>query len=389
MPITLENTRITVEFQGGDPKGDSWVNPFTLDDIVAASDAGSWDPAVIKNGRQIYIPYSVYIQGADTYFQAEDRQVCFDGDTADDFMLYIYDDVNFRSRKGYEIMSWHDVRGAGKYTRFGNNSSIENSSFSNIYIVDFYGGSAKTTMFVDCAVIRCSHSWAMVFDDIIILNGHDGIVPYRDFLSCKRLKIIDGRSGMLLTVNLDLNNLYIADCTYSYMAAPKGADRILNITDSAIDETLYLIYTWYAGSMTVNFKSTFKINIADGDGGTAKLYDKYDNLVFSEVLSGELEKSVTYYDHYIETEVDNVLADDKTTYEPFRLVVLKSGYMDLTIPNIVINYGSVTHIFGKMVVPIYYQHSISGSVSKQEISGKVEVIFGIVRSIEVNGTIDN
>ncbi|GAG86122.1 unnamed protein product, partial [marine sediment metagenome] len=152
---------------------------------------------------------------------------------------------------------------------------------------------------------------------------------------------------------------------------PNNTGQVLNCFDSNIDVSSYIYVLTGTGDITANNISTFKINIADGDGGTAKLYDKDDNLIFSEVLSGELQKEVTFEMMEFDTVDGEITKELLTTYEPFKLVITKSGYQDLTIPDIAINAGEQTRIFAEIVKPTYYQHSISGDVSQTTVKGTI------------------
>lgn len=67
MAITRAGTRITIQFDTGDPKGGSFTTPYTLADVLEASVSGGWDPAITKVGTIYFIPYSLYISPG-TYF---------------------------------------------------------------------------------------------------------------------------------------------------------------------------------------------------------------------------------------------------------------------------------------------------------------------------------
>lgn len=391
MPITLSDTRITVEFQGGDPKGDSWGDPFTLDDIVAASDAGSWDPAVTKQGIQYLISYSLYIIGADTYFLAEDCQVYFEyHDNVDATRLYILN-INFKSQGDLHGMSWlfdfvHNR--TGLYIRPGD-GYIENSKFTGGQYVSFLGSASnniiiKKTVLEACNYISLAGNNYVEVENITLNNSvGNNILQAYDFVSAENITIIDCPIGIYIYTlqELNLRKLKLINVTNHLRFRPNQAGQVLNCFDSNIDMTKYTKYTTGTGDITANNISTFKINIADGDGGAAKLYDKDDNLIFSEVLSGELTKEVVFERMEVACVDGELTKELLTTYEPFKLVVSKSGYEDLTIPDIAINAGSETHIFGKMVEPTYYQRLIDASVSEEEISGSIN-------TVEVSGTVN-
>ena len=391
MPITLSDTRITVEFQGGDPKGDSWNDPFTLDDIVTASVEAEWSPSVTKQGIQYLIPYSLYIIGADTYFLAEDAQVYFEyHDNVDAYRFWVRY-CHFKSQGDLHGMSWFADYVLGKTQLYiiPGDGYIENSKFARFYGL-YFGGSIsnniiiKKTVFEACGAIALAHNDYVEVENIVMNNsGAVNINQAYDFVSAENITMIDCATGIYVITlqELNLKELKLINVTKHFVLRPAQAGQILNCFDSNVDLSSYNYQLGGTGDITANNISTFKINIADGDSGTAKLYNKDDNLIFSEVLSGELEKEVTFEMMEFDCIGAEITKELLTTYEPFKLVVSKSGYQDLTISDIVVNPGSETHIFGKMIVPTYYQRAISGQVSEQEVSGTIE-------TIEVTGTIN-
>lgn len=361
MPITLANTRITVEWQVGDPKGDSWGNPYTLDDIVAASVAGSWSPAVTKQGVQYLIPYSLYIIGTDTYFLAENSQVYLEYVAGvDTYQLYVTG--NFKSQGNYG-MSWYNDYDYGHNGVNLNSSSgveiyINNSEFIRFRQFRAYGSFGNTvkienTKFVatDLIYVPCN-----AYVDVKNLVFYQmGLTPFADFNSAENIQFIKCSLYAVYVWNLytlNLTNVQSIDPTgYDLRIRPIGAGQVANFYDSKLDFSSRTILSYAIGDWTINNISTFKINIEDGDSGTANLYDKDDNLIFSEVLSGELEKSVTFEMLEVATIVGEVTNEELSIYEPFKLVVSKSGYMDLIIPDITVNDGEQTVIFGKLEFP--------------------------------------
>lgn len=357
MPITLSNTRITVEFEGGDSKGDSWGNPFTLDDIVAASVAGSWDPAVAKQGSQYLIPYSLYILGVDTYFLAENAQVYFEYVAGvDNYRLYVTS--NFRSQGDHGV-SWYNDYNYGHnavsfYAVGGQEVYINNSEFIRFRVFRGYGSitshfTMENSKFSATDLIYVpSNGWVDVKNLVFYKLG---LTPFADFKAAENMQFIECSLYAIYVWTpslLNLSNVKAIDCTYDFRIRPTGPGQVANFYDSQLDFSSHYVLTYAIGDWTLNNISTFKINIEDGDGGTANLYDKDDNLIFSEVLSGELEKSVTFKSLEIVTEVGVLVSDTLSTYEPFKLVVSKDGYRELIVPDIIVNPGEQTRIFGKM-----------------------------------------
>jgi hypothetical protein len=365
MAITLTGTRITVEFEAGDPKGDSWNDPYTLDDVV--TDIAN----VTKQGNQIYIPYSLYIEGADTYFLAEDMQVCFDGEVDDTYILYILNAAYFKSQK----MAWITLD--SKRVWLGGKVDVEDTVFFDFAVVLGAGRSdhsltLKNISFYGVNVIQIPYTDYIIAENITVIDGV--LKPVIDFESAGRILIKNHDSAFqLYAINITINNLMIDNVTTHFLIWPRfSATRIMNCIDSQVDLSLRTVYSNWDGEQIVNNKSTFKINIENGDGGTAKLYDQNDNLIWSEDLSGELEKIVTFQNLDAITLGEEVTKNEVTTYEPFKLVISKDYYNDLIIPNIVIEPGEKTIITGKIVQTKYYQYGITGEVKKQELVGVIE-----------------
>lgn len=374
MAITLDGTRITVKFEVGDPKGDSWDDPYTLDDIVDAI------ANVTKQGNQIYIPYSLYIQGEDTYFLAENRQVYFPTETQDDYDKLYISDCHFKSQGIYGMFwyAYYTLNYSKCYILDGS-FDIENTTFSGFRGCRFGGSSTKNmiiknSIFFMMLLLYIPYNIYVEIYDLMFINSE--FAPYYDFAQVSDLKILNAYTGIYLAFfqdELNINKVQLKNCTYDIRLRPYyGSNQVANFTNSQIDTDSYTIMYDKTGNITLNLISTFKINIENGDDGTAKLYDKDDNLIWTEALSGELEKAVTYYKHYVETD-GTLVEDTKTTYEPFKLVISKTNYLDLTIPNITIEPGDEECIMGKLVKPTYYHQAISGKVEVAEVSGKVTV----------------
>ncbi len=393
MPIELDGTTIIVEFQGGDPKGDSWGSPFTLDDIVAASIAGSWSPAVTKQGIQYLIPYSIYIIGADTYFLAENAQVYFEyHDNITISRLYVVG-CHFKSQGDLHGMSWMNEYVSNNalwiVPEYG---YIENSKFTRFNTTTFGGSISnnliiKKTVLEACDSIKLANNNYGELENVTLTNsGSTNLQQWHDFVSAENVTIIDCPLGLYLyfITTLNIRKLKLINVTNHLKFRPRQSGQVLNCFDSNIDVSSYNYLLSGTGDITANNISTFKINIDGGDDGTAKLYDKDDNLIFSEVLSGELEKEVVFEMMEFDTVAAVITKELLTTFEPFKLVVTKDSYQDLTIPDIAINPGSETHIFGKMIEPpdeIYYQRLINASILEDEVSGSIE-------TVEVSGIIN-
>ena len=80
MPITYNSTdhRIEVTYEEGDTKGDSFVNPYTMEDIYQEDVANSWG-YVQKLENYYYFSGGVGLlaDGADTYFVIDNESIEF------------------------------------------------------------------------------------------------------------------------------------------------------------------------------------------------------------------------------------------------------------------------------------------------------------------------
>ena len=212
-----------------------------------------------------------------------------------------------------------------------------------------------------------------------INDGHtNGLNPQGDFSSADGILIRDCKNALLLYgIDFNVSKLKTKNITsYNFYLLPlNGISNILNFTDSELDFSSHYILTTNYGDMTCNNISTFKINITDGDGGTAKLYDQFDNLVFSETLSGVLTKQVTFEKLYAETNYA-LVEDTLTTYETFKLIVSKTGYADLEIPGITVTAGDITEIFGEMEYPDFVVSSLSFTNCTTEVSNDGTIKIG-------------
>lgn len=374
--INLSGTRITVEYDPGDgAHGASWDDPYILDDIV--TDIAN----VTKQGNQIYIPYSLYIQGLDTYFLAEDMQVCFDGEIDDYYCLNITN-AAFKSQK----IAWMSLN--RKNLLFNGKTDIEETIFFDFYYSIFYGKSdysctLKNVSFFKVQLVALPGFNYVIVENISLIDTSWFKPNNYDFESVERILIKDSAYAFeIYGRDITINNLMIDNVTTHFQIYPRYANSIMNCIDSQVDLNSRNIGAGWDGKQTINNKSTFKINIENGDSGTAKLYDQNDNLIWTETLSGELEKSVTFEGLITITSGGEVTKNEVTTYEPFKLVISKANYLDLTIPNISIEPGEETHITGKLVKPTYYHQEIKGTVEVSEVSGKVTI------EDEVSGTIN-
>jgi len=198
----------------------------------------------------------------------------------------------------------------------------------------------------------------VTLEDITISRSYQGLYLNNNFLSAQRIKIQDCAIGVANVgyCSFDMSNLQIVNCTIDLQLKPNDSGRLVNLTDSQIDITK-INKSIFAGDndITLNLLSTFKINITNGDGGAATLYDKDGNVVATQTLSGEWEVAgkVLYYKRYYETSGGVEVEDTITEYYPFSLVVTKVGKQTLTVPGINIEPGEITHVKGEVISPIY------------------------------------
>lgn len=396
--ITYTGTYIYVNYNAADgTKGASYDDPFTLADVYDTAVDGGWDSGVIEKidftgGNLYYIHRQLVVRRVApsfTYFQFENDIMISDGvpsgtvmSCTDSFVKgkigNIFSQIISRENKPLTINNDNygefdlenfvlNIRGIitlrGRLTANWEGEDI--IKMKNVYMA----GSANPNLFNE----------GLSFRDVTISKQGYGLLPFTNFKSNIRTKIFNCGSGILVgyVMSITLSNLFMDGNTSDLALIPRYLGTEGNFIDCLINTNK--ITRSYVGynedcSSIAKLLSTFNINIADGDGATATLYNNLGEIVESTVLSGEWSFTALYFTAYIEYEGGEQKEWTKTTYEPFTLKVVKEGYQTLEIPDITITPGEQTDIFGKMEEtqpPIYYNQQIYGTVDTTNISGEI------------------
>lgn len=358
--ITKDGNVITVDYVAGDgTRGASWSDPYRLVDIYDTSEDNGWG-VTVQSGTDFshyFIPYAVYIQGADTYFLWQEEGGMTETTEVDCFRI---DNANLRINNRFEYalrVSNNLITSATEknivFNNNGGGSSLIQDAFINQFaIINVYNNITFRRVVINGA-LYFQISGGVTLEDIIISECFIGVYILNEPASVNRIKIQNCVYGISCGYSsADISNLELINCIYDLRLRNNGTGNVVNFTDCKIDtSTIQKLDHSGDNDVTVNLKSTFKINITNGDGGTATLYDQFGNVVATQTLSGEWEVAgkVLYYKRYYETSGGVESADDITEYYPFSLVVTKTGYQTLTIPITTIKPKiDETNIEGKM-----------------------------------------
>jgi len=375
--ITKAGNIITVDYVAGDgTRGASWSDPYRLVDILDTSVANGWG-VTVQSGTDFshyFIPYRVTIEGADTYALIQEEGVMIE--TTESYAFYV-SGANFRSitsaaLKPHNIISSSSYKQFHIYNNAAGTSLIQDTIFNNFNIFRARGDiTFQRVCFegVSSATIPYTVGDGITFEDIVISMGGSVFTPFGDFVSASRIKIQYSSYGIVIGYgNLNISNLQIQNCDYDLRLLSFAAGIIANLTDCEVDVTSTRKGIVGNGDVTLNLLSTFKINITNGDGGTATLYDQFGNVVATQTLSGEWEVAgkVLYYKRYYEVTDGVESADEITEYFPFSLVVTKAGKQTLTVPGINIEAGEITHVRAGMIDVLEYTEAlIEGTIDEE------------------------
>jgi hypothetical protein len=226
------------------------------------------------------------------------------------------------------------------------------------------------------------------FNNLTLINCDNGLTPYNGNAIYNGLIFINCDYGIytyVLDGTLKITGLKVIGT--SGIKFRMWKESTLQLLDSMIDPENYGILTNDEGTDVAEFYTTVNVHITNGTGGTLTIYDKDDNVVYTEVLAGEdmTEQELMWAKRTITASGGVAVVNELVYYHPYRIVVTKPGYQDLEIPGIEVRRGEKTDVHGKMVTspaPIYYDTEITAVVEQQqELSGSVEVI-------ELEATVD-
>jgi len=376
--ITKAGDNVTVEYVAGDAgHGNGWGDPYRYLDIFDTAISNGWLPVpsvqIGTDFRHYFFPWRITIQGADTYFLWQEEGVMIE--TAETYAFYV-EGANFRAnisayKKPHNIITTSNQKSILFDNSVSGLSEIEDTGFSGLLYFRAAGDVTLTRCYsIGCSYPYLSNNVGVSLDDLIISRGVYGLTPVNNFVSANRIKIQNCDYGIFAgRGSFDMSNLRIVNCIFDILLRPNAAGVVVNLTDSQIDVSSMTKNT-YAGNndVTLNLKSTFKINITNGDGGTATLYDQFGNVVATQTLSGEWEVAgkVLYYKRYYEVTDGVESADEITEYFPFSLVVTKAGKQTLTVPGINIEAGEITHVRAGMIDVLEYTEAlIEGTIDEE------------------------
>jgi len=372
--ITKAGNIITVDYVAGDGNhGAGWGDPYRLVDIYDTAVANGWANVSVQNGTNFdhyFVGYRISIISADTYFLMQEEGLMIETTEATAFYVT---GSNFKANVSGSTKLNNIITSIiyNKYITFNNSATgislIQDTIINGAIITLSFNTTLQRVMICGATY---PYTDLCTLEDVIINSGNIGLYPYGNFTSAERIKIQNCIYGITCGYgSFDISNLQITGCTYDLRLRPNAAGRVVNLTDSQIDVSS-IIKSAAAGNndLTLNLLSTFKINITNGDGGTATLYDQFGNIVDTQVLAGEWEVAdkVLYYKRYYEVTDGVESADDITEYFPFSLVVTKTGKQTLTVPGINIQAGEITHVRAGMIDVLEYTEAlIEGTIDEE------------------------
>lgn len=372
------NNRIYVRYNAADgTRGASFTDPYTLTDIYDTDVSNGWGKMTNPVPRTYYCISKIYIENADTYFQINSERLLFDA-TGLTYRLGIwtYSNSNFKCISNLYEMSYISVV-YGSPQRIdlflnGGYAYIENTVLSYLWSIINYTYTYMHNVIVYCAVANLpGHNGNLEADNVTLLKS--SLQSRGDFISNNNIQIIDTGYGLYVYsgATWTLYNLKIINCTYdiSVYINNYGNDNVL--VDSNVDLTNRYV-SGGTGSKNLLNKSNFYIDITDGDGGVATLYDKDNNVVATQTLSGVWNVLVTFEKLECEMLDGVVTKNTLTSYEPFTLKVTKPGYQDLEIPGIEVRRGEKTDVYAGMVEAEAITTDMTATLtSRSELSAKL------------------
>lgn len=394
MPVTFDGTVITVIWEAGDLKGDSWLNPYTPEDIYQASLSGGWgvvDRQNLGSYAQYYIKKAVLLLGDEITFVDFSKTMLVIYDSGEDHTYSVF--FSECNLKAIDCSLAFEATETPSRDR-GQRTSVNADDGVYVYFAQMAMLSAETWRLtvtgsglielkdVILRNIFNHYQTGTAIDNVSVYGGSFGVISFGDFESASGLKVREAQRAVLCGYgSWTLNGFEAIDCVTDLYISPLYSSEEDVLIDSVVDP-LKSIFINLGDNRAVKvfLKSTFNIYI-EGEDVEVKLYDKNEEIVIDEVFTDSFTDIVTY--HYFEyatgvAGVGAVQIDESK--QPFRLIASKSGFSDLEIKEIVIEPGNETTIRGQLVPPIYIDRDISGAVEVHEVAGAIEVH-------EISGTV--
>ena len=390
MPITYNNTTkvITAQFVSGDTKGNSLANAWVVDDFYQAiTDAGYPDDWKKQGSSHLLNGVSITITGTGTYVHFYNSTIEWIG--APTHCIRVYSPAYFQVSR--DDMSQTNIQGgcafivntsAAKLFYLAGYCKIFNSLFSspiyNRFTIAATGNADDPWLMERCTIINATYTVSsagitgyspvnVIFRNNTTINSEYGISYFGIVGIYKEISWVTviGNLAMFVASNRvtpTYHRMINIKSPLSVIAPRAYYDAVggLNIIDSLIgtvNPKATILTAGYVGAKAfVDSYSTFSFYVENGEGATIKVYDKNDVLLLDDVLltDGELTgKELKYWERSQEKTQDNpnVYVNVNERYDPFRLIITKTGYQDLIIENINIVDGEPTNIFANMIFP--------------------------------------
>ncbi len=365
MAITKSGTRVTLTADGSD--GYDWAHPYTMADILAASDAGGW--GMTKQNNVYFIPFSIY-NTANTYWTIREDNcitLIFTCTVPDD-VYYINTPVDSHTRIGLDtgyndiwtvriIGDIDSIPSNNRRCYFAGDVEMVNTLWEQAYYGYFYGQSgflstARNCMFANCWFGVATGDYT-ILENVIKTGGYYGFQSAGTY-SVDNVLIANSNNAILWSGDSGVwSNVKIQNCDNNHTMIRAGnGDKLATFIDCQIDKNKMTFYN--SGSFTClaeqELKTTFSIFVYDENetvlnNATVSVYGQDDTLLFTDVtdINGEIgNETIRYYYKWRQMAGGSQIDEGTTDYEPLKVVVSKSGYYSTIVPDIYITPGEKT-----------------------------------------------
>ena len=410
MPITLSGTLITVKYVAGDAKGDSWTNPFTPDDIVAAAVGVVQEGSLYKFHNLNFI-----VDGSTTFFRAAGVILKFTGNETIRYAVNTSNSGNLMI--GYKgpttelisqgsIIDYRDLS-VNKHFHathlYGSTVLSSGTSWART-LYNFTADYIEKCLIIGTRTTPVNFVWnikdTFFVDNYIALNRPsvnsviEDVIFHQAFASLA-LQAISGNKyynikteGAPVVAQIfnhqDLQEFWFvnSDITLSHIQSQTAAFDRLSI---------------------VHFLQELSFVVTDVDGN--KIQDAVINL-FNKNDTKVIDNQVTDVDGLFEEEIENkesrliVPAGSPsgntaiiTDFNPFKLTITKAGFRSLIVSGIELTEGGENIIRASLPLtdpPVYVSDIKSTEIAISEISSdtsELGAIIGIVDDLKISGEI--
>lgn len=395
MAITVNNESIIVEYDTDDPKGNSFGNPYTIDDIISAVNESVYDVAFTNyNNSQVTFIVPIIIKGTSTYFKDSDKQIYLINETSS-YKLFFDIQVNVNAE--LENITFSSDGYINGFRNYGN-SEIKNTSFYGFWMIQSgFDSHMENISTFNCNTGINSYVAGSTLKNISIYGSTYGFELRQNPLIMENINIyssINAFNGYFANdFEIKVYNTNLYDTANTGRLAPNTPNVVVSFVDCKITTDDFYINSWgsNAGTLRIRNYSTFSVILNQGDVNI-KIYDKDDSLIYEDVEVDNEE--ILYSERIGVVESGEVISITDTNYQPLKVVVTKQGYDDLVISDINIAAGQPTIIRGELVEtepPIYIDRNIQGNISQPQLEGEIkaeELLYGTIeKEIELSGEI--